>query len=334
MKYKKLFYSIVLLILFIIGTIIITKYIRPIMVTTALILVSLPLYKMLRKRDTFGEKASAIISIVFINCLFFIVLLFIGTFLFDKGVSFINDELSGLLLYISEIYKKIIPFQSLNDMDAKNRILNTMEKFLKSGVLKKGAIHTTDGLLTYFVGNIIAYFVLADIKSVALFIIELIGRENYMRVRKKFYEMSKLIKIIIYSAFINMIIVIIGFKILSIKNCISLGIICAILDIIPYIGTFIVFVPLTLYYFYIKNHFIVIGLLTLYIILFLTTQIIQGKFMSCKLNIPPIPLILAIYIGTKNFGIIGMITGVLYVITCNEFVFEKSYDFDKIYNAK
>ena len=333
MKYKELVYSILLLISFIIFTVVITKYIRPIIVTIIIILLSLPLYRMLKKNNTFGEKASAIISIVFINSLFFIILFALGNFVFTFGITFLKNQLEGVLEYLVEIYNSFLPFNNINMNTLKNVIIEKIYYVINSGIITKGAIYTTGHIFTYFIGNITAYFILSDTKSIGCFIIRIIGKDNYIKICKKICDLKNLIRVLFYSAFINMIITIIGFIIFRIKKPISLGVICGILDFVPYVGTVIVFIPLIIYYWCMGNKIISLALVILYIILVFNSQIIQTKFMSYKMNISPLAMILSMYIGMKNFGVVGMVMGILYVVTCDEFIFKNSCEFDKIYSV-
>ena len=109
-----------------------------------------------------------------------------------------------------------------------------------------------------------------------------------------------------------------GFYILGIPRAFTLGIICGALDILPYVGTIIVFIPLLLYNILIKRYFVVIGLLALYVFVEIVRQILETKFISNKLEIHPLAVLVAVYIGIKVFGLVGIITGPLYVIVTKE----------------
>ena len=94
-------------------------------------------------------------------------------------------------------------------------------------------------------------------------------------------------KILFLSVVVNTIITIAGLSALSVENSIVLGIVCGLLDIIPYVGIFIIFLPLFVYYMRMKQYIIAFGIILLYILLMVNTQMIQTKFMSNKLQIHP-----------------------------------------------
>ena len=63
-----------------------------------------------------------------------------------------------------------------------------------------------------------------------------------------------------------MIITIIGFKILRVPSAIFLGFVCGILDILPYVGTIIVFIPIIIYNIIMKEYLLVVGLIALFLL--------------------------------------------------------------------
>jgi len=201
-----------------------------------------------------------------------------------------------------------ITSQSLNDID----------------FLRKGAVYTTDGILTYLIGNIAAYFLLKDAKSVWKVTERIITKGNAEFILQRVREINKIFKVILMVVVLNTIITICGFYILKVDNALILGIVCGILDIIPVIGTIFVFGPLILYNITKGTYVIAGGLLLLYILLIFYAQIIEAKFMSNKLQIHPLPMILAIYFGMKISGFVGVIMAVIYIVTVNEILFTET----------
>ena len=111
-----------------------------------------------------------------------------------------------------------------------------------------------------------------------------------------------------------------GFVILEIDSAIFLGILCGALDILPYVGTILIFLPLIIYKIYLKQYIIALGLIFLYILLQFNRQIMETKFMSTKLQIHPLLLLLSIYIGGKVFGIVGLLMAPIYVLAVREII--------------
>ena len=114
-----------------------------------------------------------------------------------------------------------------------------------------------------------------------------------------------------------------GFKILNIPNAFVLAIICGILDVLPYIGTIIVFIPIIIYNIIVKDYFLVFGIICLYILIQVLREILEAKFLSDKLQLHPLLVILSVYIGIKLFGFIGLIVGPMYGILAKDIIFNE-----------
>ena len=121
-----------------------------------------------------------------------------------------------------------------------------------------------------------------------------------------------------------MIITIIGFLILRIPNAIFLGVVCGILDILPYVGTIIVFIPIIIYNIIIKKYLLVIGLIALYLLLQIVREILELKYLSYKLDIHPLVVLLSMYIGAESFGIIGILVGPIYCLLAKDIIYEEN----------
>ena len=139
-------------------------------------------------------------------------------------------------------------------------------------------------------------------------------------ITKKIIEIKKMLSIEISLMLITTILTILGFIILEVKNAVFLGTLCGILDILPYVGTVLIFLPLIIFTIYNKKYIIALGLILLYILLQFNRQVMEAKFMSSKLNVHPLIMLMALYIGGKVFGLIGIIIGPIYVLIAKEII--------------
>ena len=94
-----------------------------------------------------------------------------------------------------------------------------------------------------------------------------------------------------------------------------------ILDILPYVGTIIVFIPIIIYNIVVKKYLIVIGMISLYILSQLIREILELKFLSSKLEIHPLAIMLSIYIGAEIFGVIGILVGPIYCLVAKDILY-------------
>ena len=100
-----------------------------------------------------------------------------------------------------------------------------------------------------------------------------------------------------------------------------LGLVCGLLDVLPYVGTIIVFIPIIIYNIIMKNYLVSFGLICLYILVQIVREILEAKFIGNKLDIHPLVIFISIYIGAKVFGILGILVGPMYSIIAKEIIY-------------
>ena len=269
-------------------------------------------YKLLNKR------LNAIITIILINVLFFLLIIYSGNFIFEKIRYLITNVFNNFTLDTLGSKTEITKYFNIEDIIEKVKIsaLNNFD----SKVIQRGALYTTDSILSYFVSNISVYFILVDKYVIVKSIERLMTKEKLILISDKIQDIKKMISIEAILVLLTTIQTIFGFIILEIHSAIFLGIFCGVLDILPYVGTILIFLPLIIYKIYLNQYIIAVGLIFLYILLQFNRQIMETKFMSTKLQIHPLLLLLSIYIGGKAFGIVGLIIAPIYVLTIKEII--------------
>jgi sporulation integral membrane protein YtvI len=116
---------------------------------------------------------------------------------------------------------------------------------------------------------------------------------------------------------ITTVIILFGLLILRVDYAITIALITGIVDILPYLGTGIVFVPWIIYEFIAGDTAMAIGLGVLYIIVIVQRQIMEPKILSSNIGLDPLATLIALFIGFKTIGFLGLIIGpvTLVVIT-------------------
>lgn len=108
---------------------------------------------------------------------------------------------------------------------------------------------------------------------------------------------------------ITFCIVLIGLAILGIEYALTLALIIAFVDLLPYLGTGFIFVPWIIYLFFSKNFSLVIGLSILYGIVLIQRQMMEPKILGTNVGLDPLLTLIALFVGFKLFGLIGLIIG-------------------------
>lgn len=104
----------------------------------------------------------------------------------------------------------------------------------------------------------------------------------------------------------------------GINGGIYLGILAGLLDMLPFIGTGIVLVPLSVWQLFSGQYVQMVVCLVLYGACILTRELLEPKLIGKRVGVAPVYMLLAIYAGVKLFGVGGIIKGPLSLIVICE----------------
>lgn len=108
---------------------------------------------------------------------------------------------------------------------------------------------------------------------------------------------------------ITTVIILIGLLILRVDYAITIALLTGIVDLLPYLGTGLVFVPWIIYAAISGNVGLAIGLGVLYIIVLVQRQIMEPKILSSNIGLDPLATLIALFVGFKLIGFLGLIVG-------------------------
>ena len=306
-EHKKVIEAILLLFFIVFFVFFIKMYFTPFLWICITLLLSNPIYNLLLKFKI-SNKLSALLSLLLLNLTLALTLYYLGRNIFELLMDIYRENINimnYLILEFNDFLENV--FGNVN-------ISNEALKLISPDFITKGAINTGEGIVSYFIGNICTFFILVDKKKIINYIFKAVPNNTLERIDNSRKNIKKIIVVQSVLVITSTIITIIGFKILGIKESIILGIICGILDLLPYVGTIIVFIPIIIYNIIIKNYLISFGLICLYILIQILRELLEMKLLSNKLNMHPLIMFISVYIGIKVFGIIGIIIGTIYSI--------------------
>lgn len=108
---------------------------------------------------------------------------------------------------------------------------------------------------------------------------------------------------------ISTVIVLIGLLILRVDYAITIALVTGFVEIIPYLGTGLIFVPWIIYEAVLGELSLAIGLTVLYIIVLVQRQVMEPKILSSNIGLDPLATLVALFVGFKLFGFLGLIIG-------------------------
>ncbi len=105
------------------------------------------------------------------------------------------------------------------------------------------------------------------------------------------------------------VIILVGLLILRVDHAVLIALIAGVLDLLPYLGTGLVFVPWIIYEFITGGTGLAIGLTVLYVVVLVQRQLVEPKILSTNIGMDPLATLVALFVGFKLFGFLGLIVG-------------------------
>lgn len=313
--------------LIVIGTL---KYTIPFIIglITASILQK-PTEALIKKFNIEGNFAAGISILVFyavtVTLLGFGIMYFCSEIkdLATDGYQYLYDNGSDINKFVQD---SLSAFENIDESILESLKLN-INKFISD--ISNYALDFSMNIVNYIIGVISAFpyiisVIIFAILSSFVFLKKFIKNDSssiknteYISENEfdKFLKIIKEIKDVVfkyigtYSILVlcTFIITFIGFNILRIPYTLLLSVTCMILDLLPVVGMIIVFLPLVVIYFFSGKYLTVIFLIILFCGIMITRNILEPKLLSSSLELSPLSVLIAIFVGVNAGGFKGMI---------------------------
>lgn len=222
---------------------------------------------------------------------------------FDK----VSVWLSGMTTYLPENFKSAIEGAPAKVVDA---VVSWITNFATSFAGR--IINDGPGLLIASIFSIVAScYITKDYHKITRFILcQLSDRKKELVISVKRLFVTNILKMLrgyMIIMFITFLELLIGLLILRVDYAPAIAAFIAVLDILPVLGTGTVLIPWTLISLLMGNYMLGIGLIILYVVITIIRNIIEPKIIGDQVGLPPIVTLVAMYVGLKVFGFIGML---------------------------
>ena len=223
----------------------------------------------------------------------------------------INNWMNNLTNYID--YIEGLSNNSINVHELVSKYGENLASLAKSLLSKTIDIATSIPtimliILTLFMST---YFIAKDFDKIGDSFLSVFTDETRIKVRRIKTGVVSSIKgyVKAYAILMSMTFIVIwlSFSLFKIPYGLPLGIIGALLDLIPFLGIIVIFVPVIVYYFIMDNYFVSIGITIVFILLSIARQILEPKLVAENVGISPLLTIAAIFIGIQVKGFIGIL---------------------------
>lgn len=108
---------------------------------------------------------------------------------------------------------------------------------------------------------------------------------------------------------ITFVIVLCGLLILRVEYALTIALLIGLVDLLPYLGTGLIFIPWIVYLFLTGQYKLTIGLSILYGVVLVQRQLMEPKILGTNVGLDPLLTLFSLYVGFILFGLAGIIIG-------------------------
>ncbi len=295
----------------------------------ALVVASLlePLVRYLAKKAPFGRTLSVVIVLL--------IVLTIIVFLLIIGVSRIYFELNQIVRTLPDYNTLAAQFEIvdagswqdlLESWNVSTAIISAIEENLqaifdaiRSTMLQLAnmALNAVSGfpiaLMTIFFSFVATFFISRDKDKIRENILKLFPNEWRDKVNKIMKELSTsaigYIRAQLILISISGFVAFSGLTFLGNEYALTLGLLSAVLDLIPIIGPAFIFYPWLVINLLTGDIGFAIGLLVIHILIVAARETFEGKIIGDSLGIHPLATMIALFAGFRILGVIGFVIG-------------------------
>lgn len=293
-----------------------------------------PAIRRITKRTGLPEKAVSVVCIIFVLSLVIgVVTVIFGRLASElKGIGeHLMQDAEGavgdIFDYIERISEKL-PFADGGDTDAAERIRSSVLSMVEGAVSSFSAkvpeavldvVAALPSVLLFTIALIMATFYMgADLKGINSFIVGLVpkqSRERLFEAKQKLADAGiKYVRAYLLILFITFVQLLVGFLCLKIPYALTLASVIALIDILPILGVGTALVPWSVVMFIRGDRFLGIGLLIIFVVIWIVRQVIEPKIVGHSMGISPLVTLIAMYSGYKLIGFSGLFIFPLVII--------------------
>ncbi len=260
------------------------------------------------------------VSILFIYLVMILALAGITYLIIPPIVVEVNQISKDFPFYWEEIIQGVENFQNYSDSRGWNANIEQSLDSLRSnlGTAATGIFNTVSsffgGIISFFLILVITFYLTVEDQAVKRMSRAFIPAKFQPYLNHLFNRMQEKIGYWLRGQLLLSLIIFlfcwIGLMVLGVKYALVLALFAGITELIPYLGPFIGAVPAVLIGFT-QSPMIAVGVIILYtIIQFLENNIIVPKLMQKVVGLNPVVTIVAIMVGFKLAGVLGIILAV------------------------
>ncbi|MBP3706515.1 MAG: sporulation integral membrane protein YtvI [Clostridia bacterium] len=211
--------------------------------------------------------------------------------------------------YITEISGTSINFENVMSNSASDIVGNMISTLSKKAVSFFSKI--PEIMINIVVTLVASCYIAYDYDKLKKFIFSLIG----INTKQKIIRIKNIFKnsvLTIFRGYLLLMILtffelLVGFWIIGFRPALLFASVISIVDILPVLGTGTVLLPWAIFSFFSGNKLISIGIIILYLVITFIRNFAEPHIIGKKLGLSPLVMLIAIFLGFRLMGLIGVI---------------------------
>lgn len=281
-----------------------------------------PLMYLLKKKLKIKGSLAAFISTIVVFSILVIIITVLVYKITDESkqllasmpsIDTIQNHVGAAVGKIKLYFKHVDPSIVQKAQDQISNLLSTTFDFTANilNTLVSLAVSLPMYLMLIVVTLLSTYFFTKEMPDIGRSITKIFDENHQQKIKHIQHEaihmLIEYVKAYSFIITISFIEILVGLTIFKVNYALILSLFCWVLELIPVLGIFIVFFPLIAIYILAHNYFTAIGLSILWLVVVLVRQLIEPKIVSSTLDLHPLAVLGAIFIGLTAYGFIGMV---------------------------
>lgn len=295
------------------------KYALPFVISLLLTAWLKPITTFIHNKTKFNRNIINILSIIFSLSLLIGAFTLVGIGMVKETSSIVSElsyiDMDFINSKITEVkgYIDSVPFeinnQITNSIQGFTGHIATVVSALGNCVIKIASVIPAV-IINILIIILCTYYLLRDSDS----LINSINNSNLIKSDVPKKMLTRVNSIIItyiqsYSILLSITFLecIVVFKIFDVKYLFTLSVLCVILDLMPIVGSALIYFPLAFMFFVQGKYAAGIWFIILYALFMIIRNILEPKLLSKSLELHPILILMSLYVGVSVNGIMGII---------------------------
>ncbi len=305
-------------------------FVAPFLVAILIALINEPLIRLLENKLRFPRHLAAITSLLItVGIIGFIVVIVIVNMInelivlqnnISHSISNSSDQIQQYFDKLANIYDTL----PKTVVDAINEGVKSLAPKLEDIVTSIvnyviGTVKSIPNILIFIIVTLLAtYFISSDRREIRQFVYKQLPdswSKKFPGIKENtFHALFGYFKAMLILMFFTFVEVSVGLMILGVNYAILIGLVVAICEVIPVLGTGIIMVPWIAWNLITGDTKLALGIAIIYIVGVIIRQVLEPKIVSSQIGLHPLVTLIAMYVGFSLFGVLGAIIGPMSVI--------------------